>query len=322
MIAEPWFWRERSLAASAASWALAPTALLYEAGQNLRRAATRPVRLSTPVICIGNATLGGVGKTPFALLLQTLLAQQDLTTHFLSRGYGGALEGPVRVGADHSSADVGDEPLLLARAAPTFIARNRLKGARAAAAGADIIIMDDGFQNPTIDAPCAFLLVNAADPSGNGRVFPAGPLRERLAQAARRADALVLVGDGPAPTVGRDLPIFRMSTTIAPSIEPQPVLAFCGIGRPERFFGDLARAGFSLVDAVAFPDHHAFSDHEIARLKANARRSNARLITTEKDLVRLRGEARDGVAVAALKASVDDAEAVAALALSKCGRMR
>jgi tetraacyldisaccharide 4'-kinase len=320
VIAEPWIWRERSLAASAASWALMPAAYLYEAGQALRQATTRPVRISTPVICVGNATLGGVGKTPFALLLQQLLAAQGLKTHFLSRGYGGALAGPTQVGAEHSSAEVGDEPLLLARAAPTFVARNRIRGARAAAAGADIIIMDDGFQNPTIEKQCAFLLVNAADPTGNGRVFPAGPLRETLSRAAKRADALVLVGDGPAPAIADSPPMFRMRTMIAPSIAPQAVIAFCGIGGPERFFGDLERAGFTLKDKVAFPDHHPFTDHEIARLKTNAEKSGASLITTEKDLVRLRGEAHQGVAVAVLQASVDDPERLVALALSKCGK--
>lgn len=318
MTKEPWFWREKSLAANAAALAFAPAAFLYDIGQQARAAAARPQGVGAPVICVGNATLGGVGKTPFALALCRLLKERGVVSHFQSRGHGGSLEGPVRVADGHSAADVGDEALLLARAAPTIVAKNRRLGAAAAAAGADVVIMDDGLQNPTVVKDCAFLLVDAADPSGNGRVFPSGPLREPIARTFRRADAVVIIGDGAVP-VSSDKPLFRARTMIEPQIEPQAVVAFCGIGRPERFFVALEAGGFRLADRIAFPDHHAFSPSELATLRARAKRAKAALITTEKDLVRLTGEAREGVAVATLTMRIDAPERLIDFALSKIG---
>ncbi|NWG92888.1 MAG: tetraacyldisaccharide 4'-kinase [Parvularculaceae bacterium] len=315
---EPWFWHEKSLAANAAAFALSPAALLYDIGQQARAAAARPRKIGAPVICIGNATLGGVGKTPFALALNRLLKERGITAHFQSRGHGGTLRGPVRVDPQHGAAEVGDEALLLAREAATFVAKNRRRGAAAAAAGADVVIMDDGLQNPTVVKDCAFLLVDAADPSGNGRVFPTGPLREPMARACRRADAVVLIGDG-APPVAAAKPLFRAHTTIEPQIAPQAVVAFCGIGRPERFFSALEAHGFHLLDRIAFPDHHAFALSELAMLRAKAKRAKAALITTEKDIVRLTGEAREGVAVAVLRMRIEEEDRLIDFALSKIG---
>jgi tetraacyldisaccharide 4'-kinase len=314
---EPWFWRETGLAAGAAAATLAPAAFLYDLGQRLVAALTRPVRAGAPVICVGNATLGGVGKTPFALMLHKLLKAQGVDAHFLSRGYGGALKGPARVIAQHTSEDVGDEPLLLAAAAPTIIARDRAAGARAAGDGADAIIMDDGFQNRAVAKAVSLLLIDAADPAGNGKLFPAGPLREPLARAAARADAIILVGDGAAadetPGGLGPAPVFRASRRTTASIPPQRVFAFCGVGRPAQFFGALEEQGFTLAGRAAFPDHHPYTDIEMAALRARARKAEAALIATEKDIVRLDEARRDGVAVARLEMSVDDPEALIAL---------
>ena len=244
---EPWFWRERSIAARAAAAAMTPAALLYDGAQRLRAVVSNPAKISAPVICIGNATLGGTGKTPFALLLQRLLRDRGLKAHFLSRGFGGALRGPLRVLPQHGAQDVGDEPLLLAAEAPTWIARNRAAGAAAAARCADIIIMDDGFQNPTIKKRVSILLVSAADPCGNGQVFPAGPMREPLARAVARADALIIIGDGAPEIEFGGAPVFRAATSIDPAIAPQKSVAFCGIANPERFFKDLEARGFTLT---------------------------------------------------------------------------
>lgn len=316
---EPWFWRDKSIAARAAAAAMTPAALLYDGAQRLRAVVSRPAKISAPVICIGNATLGGTGKTPFALMLQRLLAARGVKAHFLSRGYGGALKGPLRVLPQHTAQDVGDEPVLLAAAAPTWIARNRAAGTAAAAHCAGVVIMDDGFQNPTVAKAFSVLLVNADDP-GDGRVFPAGPMREPLARAVARADAVVLIGKGsPKPGTG-DVPIFRATTAIDPGIAPQRCVAFCGIANPERFFKDLEARGFTLTAKAAFADHHPFTDAELAALRKEARRDGAALITTEKDFMRLAPEARDGVAVARLTMSVDDPERLTALALSKIGR--
>lgn len=316
---EPWFWRDESIAARAAAAAMTPAALAYDGAQRLRAAVARPAKISAPVICIGNATLGGTGKTPFALMLQRLLSDYGVKAHFLSRGYGGALKGPLRVLPQHTAQDVGDEPLLLAAAAPTWIARTRAAGAAAAARCAEAIIMDDGFQNPTVAKAFSVLLVSADDP-GDARVFPAGPMREPLARAIARADAVVIVGEGAPKLDTGEAPVFRVTTAIDTGIAPQKCAAFCGIANPERFFKDLEARGFTLTARAAFADHHPYTDAELAALRKRARRDGAALITTEKDFVRLPAEARDGVAVARLTMSVDDPERLTALVLSKIGR--
>lgn len=316
---EPWFWREKSLAARAATAILAPAAFIYDQGQRLRAFASRPANAGASVICVGNASLGGVGKTPFALMLRALLKQEGVEAHFLSRGHGGRLIGPVRVAPEHGADEVGDEPLLLAADAPTWIAKSKLAGARAAAsAGAEAIIMDDGFQNPTVRKDVSFLLIDAANPDGNGRIFPAGPMREPLARAAARADAIILVGEGPPPTLGGN-PLFRARTRIRPGMAPRKAVAFCGIGRPERFFRDLEAEGFTLAGRFAFPDHHRYLPGEIERLRRKAAKADAALITTEKDLVRLSPEARVGIATARLEMTIDDPQALVRLVLSKMG---
>lgn len=319
---EPWFWREQGLAARAAAAMMIPAALLYDGAQRLRAAIATPQDAGAPVICVGNASLGGTGKTPFALMLQRLLAERGVAAHFTSRGYGGALNGPVRVTPQHTADDVGDEPLLLAAAAPTWVAKSRIAGARAAAAGADVIIMDDGFQNPTAKKACAFLLVNAADTDGAGRIFPAGPMREPLARAIARADALIFTGDGDDALDASGAPAFRARTTIEPGIPPQKCVAFCGIGNPHRFFADLEAAGFSLHATAAFPDHHFFSDADLSALRRKAKTEGAALITTEKDFVRLSPDARADVAVARLIMTIDDPQGLTALTLSKIAGAR
>lgn len=316
---EPWFWRGETLAARAARSALSPAALLYDAGQRLRAAAATATDVGAPVLCVGNATLGGAGKTPFCLALQTLLKQRGLETHFLSRGHMGALKGPVRVNHQHTAQEVGDEPLLLAASAPVWVAKNRVAGGCAAAkAGAEAIIMDDGFQNPTIRKTVAFLLVGDGD-EGKRRVFPAGPMREPLARAEKRADAVVFTGEGAAPPVaGR--PLFRAAKVVETSLTPQSVVAFCGVGAPGRFFEKLEALGFALVAREAFGDHHFYAPEEISRLRALAQTRGAALITTEKDFVRLDAGAREGVHVARLRMAIDDADRLADFALSGIGR--
>lgn len=305
---EPWFWRDPGFSARAASAALTPAALCYDFGQLLRAAVTRPKSVGAPVICIGNATLGGVGKTPFAMMLQKLLHDRGISAHFLSRGFGGALKGPLRVRPQHTARDVGDEPILLAEAAPTWVAKDRASGAAAAAQGASVIIMDDGFQNPTVRKDFAILLVNAADPSGNDRIFPAGPLREPMSRAIARSNAIVLIGDGDPHIGARSRPIFRARRQIELAISPQKAVAFCGIGDPGRFYADLEANDFTLTARFAFPDHHFFSDAELSRLRKIAEKEGAALITTEKDYVRLSPAARLGIEVAKLKVIVDNAD--------------
>jgi tetraacyldisaccharide 4'-kinase len=253
-----------------------------------------------PVICVGNLTLGGAGKTPAAIAVAQILAAAGRRPVVLSRGYGGALVGPVGVDpARHRSADVGDEPLLLARFAPTIVSRDRAAGADAArAAGAGSIVMDDGFQNPTLRKDRSILVVDGRRGIGNGRVFPAGPLRAPLKSQFRRAHALLVVGAGDAgdamAAAGEGLPVFhgRLEPDVQALsvLKARPVLAFAGIGDPEKFFATLREAGIEIGAAVAFPDHHRYRRFEARDLIERAGREGLALVTTEKDMARLYGQ--------------------------------
>lgn len=312
MIAEPKFWREHSLPARVLGAGLSPLSGVYDAAQRLRRATSREHAARTPVFCAGAATLGGVGKTPLALLLAQRLKALGQQPWFLTRGYGGAMRGPTLLNQSvHGAKDTGDEAQLLAASCPTILAHDRPAGARLAA-GADALILDDGYQNPSLRKDCALLLINGADPSGNGRIFPAGPLREPLARALSRADGAVIVDAAPwsnSRPQSQDLlgvedfgawpilrrfggPVFRARFELDNAPPPGRVTAFAGIGSPARFFSLLERSGFEVVSRHAFPDHHPYTADDLARLRAHAAADRAALITTAKDFVRLSAEER------------------------------
>lgn len=305
MQAPSFWWDEPGTAA--ALWA--PVAAVYGALAAARLRQTGE-RAGVPVLCVGNPTLGGSGKTPTALALARLLIGAGERPFLLSRGYGGRLGGPVRVDAQHHRADdVGDEPLLLARSAPTIIARERVAGARLArSAGASVIVLDDGFQNPSLAKDISVLVIGGRRGVGNGQVFPAGPLRAPLAAQFDRAQAVLLIGEGPAGAASameaqaRGLTLFR--GRLAPdgasvaALKGSRVLAFAGIGDPEKFFVTLRDAGVEIAIARGFPDHHRFTAEEAAALVAEAERASLALVTTEKDFVRL-GHRRALAALAA-----------------------
>src|SRR5262249_29121612 len=276
-----------------------PLAAVYGAVAAARlRQPGKPAQV--PVLCVGNPTLGGGGKTPTALALARLLIDADERPFLLSPGYGGRPAGPVIVNPRyHRAADVGDEPLLLARAAPTIIARDRVAGARAARrAGASVIVLDDGFQNPSLTKDLSILVVDAQRGIGNGKVFPAGPLRAPLEAQLERAQALLIIGDGPAAAevtsaaAARALTLFygrlRPDAAIVASLRGTRVLAFAGIGHPEKFFATLAAANVDVAARREFPDHHRFTGVEAADLIAEADRAGLSLVTTEKDFARLK----------------------------------
>jgi tetraacyldisaccharide 4'-kinase len=273
---------------------LEPAGYLYGTAAKARFALTSPYRSRLPVICVGNFTVGGAGKTPLALAVARLVRKLGHEPAFLIRGYGGRLAGPHRVDPAHDDpADVGDEALLLARAAPTIVARDRPAGAKAIdALGVSLIIMDDGFQNPSLVKDFTLLAVDGAAGIGNGRVFPAGPLRAPLRFQIDRAQASVLIGgrgDGGA-FLGGQIP--AMKAELRPVGETgwlrgRPLLAFSGIGRPAKFFDTLRANGATLAGAEAFPDHHSFSEADATALIRKAEKTGALLVTTEKDHVRM-----------------------------------
>lgn len=317
---------------------LSPLAAVYGALAALRM--QLPGRsVGIPVICLGNLTVGGAGKTPAALAVGRLLLAAHQRPFFLSRGYGGRLTGPVRVDlATHSAAQVGDEPLLLARLAPTIVAHDRVAGANTARrGGANVIVMDDGFQNPALAKELAILLVDSRRGVGNGRTIPAGPLRAPLETQMARAHALVVVGPhgGAAAVVERarwrGVAIFRgrlepERQTLA-ALRGRKVLAFAGIADPEKFFATLAEAGITLAERASFPDHHRYTAAEAQALIGRADAGNLMLLTTEKDLARLAGDPT--IAALAARASalpvrlaIEEADAFRAMILSVVAKQR
>ena len=277
---------------------LSPAGALWHAGAVTRRAWTTPQGAGAPVVCVGNIVAGGAGKTPVASAVGAALARRGAAPHFLSRGYGGSVRGPIRVDRSrHGFRDVGDEPLLLDGIAPVWIARDRLAGARAAvAAGAGILVMDDGFQNFSLQKDFSLLVVDGPYGMGNGRLIPAGPLREPPRAALARADAVVLVGEDRFG-IERNLDVPVLAARFRPTVGSDrlagmPVLAFAGLGRPEKFFETLSGMGCKLVATHRFPDHHPYAADEVMRLVESAAAAEATAVTTEKDLVRLPPEAQ------------------------------
>jgi tetraacyldisaccharide 4'-kinase len=279
---------------------LSPLAGFYGAAAWLRLQ-KRGRSAGIPVICLGNLTVGGAGKTPAALMVARLLLAAHRRPFFLSRGYGGRLRGPVLVNPKfHRAADVGDEPLLLARLAPTLVARDRVAGAQAARfGGASVIVMDDGFQNPSLQKDLSILLVDGRRGIGNGQIFPAGPLRAPLEAQLARAQALVIVGAGDGAVAVEQAAHRRHLAIFRGRIEPdrqaldalvgRRVLAFAGIADPEKFFATLEEAGIVTAARQEFPDHHQYTAAEAHDLLARAQAGDLLLLTTEKDHVRLGG---------------------------------
>ncbi len=316
MLRPPCFWTSGSTLLPALLSPLAALSARLTAARVARPGFAAPV----PVICCGNATLGGAGKTTLALDLARRLSETGIAVHILARGYGGRARGPLRVSAGHDAALVGDEALLLAEAAPTWIGADRAATARSAiAAGAAALIMDDGLQNPTLTKSLTLLVIDGGSGFGNGRVFPAGPLREPIAAAASRASAAVVIGPdrlGARASLPPALPLLTARLLPGPEtagLAGRRVLAFAGIGRPEKFFATLEEAGAVLVTRNAFPDHHPYSRDEITRLLAAAARLEALPVTTAKDRVRLPLPLRDHVMVLTVTLAWDDPAALHAL---------
>lgn len=302
----PDFWRRGGLVPAF----LAPLAWGFDAAGRARRFIVRPSRVSVPVVCVGNLVVGGAGKTPVAIAVGARLRQLGRCVHFLTRGYDGRVRGPLRVDPRrHDARDVGDEALLLAHVAPTWVSCDRPAGARAAgAAGAEVVVMDDGHQNPALAKDLSIVVVDSAYGFGNGRIIPAGPLRETVRAGIARADAVVLVGPGGGDINGRlagsgavVLHAMLEPTPDSLSLGGKPVVAFAGIGLPEKAFATLAAMGCKLLGRHGFPDHHRYDADEIMFLVEEAAAANATLVTTEKDYVRLPAEARRMVEVLSVR---------------------
>lgn len=313
----PEFWAGQNLTARVALAILSPIGWAYGASVRWKAMNARPYRPVAKIICVGNLTAGGSGKTPVAIAIARMLIERGLRVMFLTRGYGGRAKGPVFVNlARDRAADMGDEALLLAAAAPVIVSRDRAAGAKLAdAEHADVVVMDDGHQNFSIAKDLSLVVVDAKSGFGNGRVLPAGPLRESVAQGLLRADAVVLVGAGSPDLGGFAGPVLgaRLVPVDVHKLDGKQVVAFAGIGRPEKFFETLRGLGARLADARAFADHHVYTAAEIARLKRKARAEGAILLTTEKDYVRLTPTEREDISFLPVRAGFDDMTAISTL---------
>ncbi|MGP9810028.1 tetraacyldisaccharide 4'-kinase [Rhodopseudomonas sp. NSM] len=292
---EPGFWHRPP---SLLSRLLLPLGAVYGevASWRMRKAG---IEAGAPVICVGNYHLGGAGKTPTTLALVQLLRDLDENPVVLSRGYGGRLKGPIGVDPQrHSAADVGDEPLMMARSVPVVVARDRVDGAALARSqGASVIVMDDGFQNPALVKHLSLIVIDSRRGVGNACVFPAGPLRAPLPLQIERTDALIIIGDGAAADGVAAQIAAQGGVVLRAQLRPeevsverlrgQRVLAFAGIGDPARFFATLRASGIDVAEARAFADHHPFTADDLASLADTARRDGLTLVTTEKDLARI-----------------------------------
>jgi tetraacyldisaccharide 4'-kinase len=297
---------------------LSPLGAVYAAGTRRRLAQGARARFGVPVICVGNLNAGGTGKTPTVVALAGRLAERGIKAHAVTRGHGGSLIGPVRVEERvHRADQTGDEALLLAAFLPTCVAKDRAEGARAAvAAGAEAILLDDGFQNGALSHDLSLIVVDAHIGFGNGRVIPAGPLREPVAAGMRRADLLLSIGDAEGQARfserwGDAVTVPRLEGALVPlatglPLKGLPVLAFAGIGHPEKFFRTLKHLGAELKSTHALTDHQPLTEQLMARMLREAKGIGAQVVTTEKDAVRLPASLRSQVMTVPVRLGLDE----------------
>ncbi len=319
---EPHFWsvtdKRARASAPVTKLLLTPVSMLYRWAGARRISQTTPADAGIPVVCIGNLTLGGTGKTPITQIVRDYYTSKGLRAASLSRGYRGSLEGAHRVDpAKHTAAEVGDEPLMLAASGETWISKDRPAGACAMKAdGVQLVVMDDGHQNPTLKKKLSLLVVDSACPFGNGHVFPKGPLRERVSDGLARTDGVVLMGEGDIPEAFAKFsgPVLRARLVPLAPLSPGRYVAFAGIGKPARFFDALRKqAGVDLAEGAPYPDHHMFTPYDLNFLMKLAADHNAQLVTTDKDHVRLPDEMKAKVLRSSVRAEFEDPATLATL---------
>lgn len=320
MMNAPKFWFKKP---GLRSWLLTPLSTIWKF-QTQRRLKRKPLKIDIPVICIGNISMGGTGKTPTAIYLAQILTERGYNPYILSRGFGGSLKGPTRVEPEHVAKEVGDEAVLMAYFAPVIIANNRAEGGKFAQdQGADILIMDDGFQNPELHKDKSIIIVDSDVGFGNGKVFPSGPLREPIEAALNRADIVLLIGEGKMraeidAALGSNLPI--ISGHLAPVDmgviwKDMRVFAFAGIGRPEKFFKTLNDLGANVIVKRSFGDHEEIPLMLLDRMQNEAWAKAAQLVTTEKDAARLPKNWQGSVLSLPVRLQIDEGDLVSYLSL-------
>ncbi len=295
----PKFWKKRGFLAEVTL----PFSVFYYIFVLIKnKFSAKPEKLNVPIICIGNIVAGGSGKTPVAIEVGKIIGKFNKKYAFVSRGYGGKITEPTKVDIKkHTAHDVGDEPLLLARAAPCYIAKNRIEGAKAAIKdGAEIIILDDGMQNNSIEKDLIIMTVDGGFGFGNGLLLPAGPLRGKLQDALQKVDATIIIGKDKmqiSNDIADKTPIIHATIKHTDNIDKNQYIAFAGIGRPQKFFDSLVEEGVEIIEEVSFSDHYKYKKKDIKKLFQLAEEKEAKLITTEKDAIRLSVEDREKIAI-------------------------
>ncbi|MBO4644602.1 MAG: tetraacyldisaccharide 4'-kinase [Alphaproteobacteria bacterium] len=291
----PVFWQKKN---TLLGQLLAPLGKLYALGVRWHLKRTKSYEAKIPVVCVGNLVMGGVGKTPLAISIAEYFKMNGKKPVFLTRGYGGGLSNILVDPDKHTARQTGDEALILARVAPTIVDANRARGAKKAEMlGADVIVMDDGFQNSQLVKTLSLVVFDGHYGCGNGKVFPAGPLREPLEDGLNRANAFIVVGKDQTGVQERVEKRYREMPFIAMHIEQdvskiaqlsgQKVFAFAGIGYPDKFFNMLKEYGCDVVQTRSFPDHYPYEDNDMMEMISQAEEANAVLVTTAKDNVRI-----------------------------------
>lgn len=281
----PKFWEENKLKAKL----LTPLSFFYKKATENRVAQEASYKANIPVICVGNITAGGAGKTPTAIAIAELLKSAGKKPNFVSKGHGRKSEETLIV--DSQAVEIiGDEPKLLAKIAPTIVSANRIEGAKQAEQnGAELIILDDGFQDPSLEKNLSLLVIDGKYGIGNGKIIPAGPLRESFEAAVERADAIIVIGELKKPLPATSKPVFKanLEITIPEEIKEEDIVAYCGIGLPEKFYDSLKKTGLNIKEELSFPDHHFYSEEDFRNIFAAATNNQAVVATTEKDYVKV-----------------------------------
>ncbi len=292
MLKAPKFWYSKN--DSFLSTILYPASLIYRFVGKIYISLNKPNKSEIPVICIGNLVVGGAGKTPVALKISEILKFSGYNPHFLTRGYAGKIKDNIKVHDGHSAEEVGDESLILSEVAPTWIGSNRIRSSKLAKKNnADCIIMDDGFQNPTIKKDFSIIVIDGKQGFGNKRVLPSGPLRESIRRGLKRADAIILVGEDKLNIkkfLSVSIPFFNATFDVSKNKEifkGKNVTAFAGIAYPTKFFDTLKEQGAKILKKINFPDHYIYTENDLLKLVEIANNNQSILVTTKKDYVRI-----------------------------------
>lgn len=314
----PSFWKDKTLI----STLLLPLGCFYATATKLRIKFHTPQKVDIPVICIGNITAGGTGKTPTAITIAKILQKHGKNPFFVSRGYGGTLQGVLlRKDSSFTAQEVGDEPLILAQTAPVAIHHNRFNAALIAQQhGADCIIMDDGFQNPTLHKDLSLLIIDGGFGFGNMRPVPAGPLRENLKNGLKRVQAAIIIGEDKTNVESKikSLPVIKAQIQpIIPNISNKNIIAFAGIGRPEKFYNSLRDCGFKVISMHDFPDHHFYSQAELEKIIKEAKDKGVEIYTTGKDMVKIPTELKHNFKILEIEIKFADNKIIELLKASK-----